>query len=84
MIDIPLDTKTILILVGIAILFFMVGHLVGRMHGSRIHMEPEGKIIFTTYQDENNEETSRCTFKLDLDIDEIEKEKYIIFEVVKE
>lgn len=57
----------------------ILGFLLGR-HSLR----PKGEIVFEPTYDENDQEGVKCTFKLDLDIDEIIAEDYILFGVTKD
>ena len=56
----------------------ILGYLVGK-HSIR----PKGEIVFEPTYDEDNQEGVKCTFKLDLDIDQIVAEDYILFNVIK-
>lgn len=57
----------------------ILGYLIGKNS-----LKPKGDIEFELYRDdETNEDSVRCTFKLDLDIDQIVNEDYILFGVVK-
>ena len=56
----------------------VLGFLVGK-HSILVR----GEIVFEPTYDENNEEGVKCIFKLDLDIDEIIQEDYILFSVTK-
>ena len=63
----------------------ILGYLIGK--NTRRDLKPKGDIVFETYIDETengSSEAVRCTFKLDLDIDQIVNEDYILFRVVKD
>lgn len=72
--------RIILMIVAI-IAGILFGYLLGRNS-----VKPKGVIAFETYFDEenNNEECVRCIFKLDMDVDDIVKEDYILFGVSKD
>lgn len=68
--------------IGYIICFFIVqiiSFLIGR-HSIR----PKGEIAFEPTYDENDQEGVRCIFKLDLDLDQIIAEDYILFSVTKD
>lgn len=73
-----MDTRVILYVV-VCIITCVIGYLIGKNS-----LKPKGDIVFETYLDEDDKEAVRCTFKLDMDIDEIVKEDYILFGVVKD
>lgn len=74
-----MPNNNILILIVCIVVSAVVGFLIGR-HSIRA----KGEIVFEPTYDENNEEIVKCIFKLDLDIDEIIKESYILFNVSKD
>lgn len=47
-------------------------------------LKPKGVIHFEPTEDETGEEIVRCVFKLDLDLDQIMAERYILFGVSKD
>ena len=61
------------------IIAVVISFLIGK-HSIR----PKGEIMFEPTYDEENQEGVKCTFKLDLDIDEIIAEDYILFSVTKD
>lgn len=64
-------------------LVFVVGYLIGK-HRFKMILEPDGEIVFTSYLNDEDEEVSKCIFQLDLEIEDIKKQNYILFKVVKE
>ena len=79
-----MDKHVILLIIGIIgiIIASLLGYWLGknRSRASR----PLGQITFEPYVDqEDNEERVMCTFKLGLDVSEIIKQDYILFEVQK-
>ena len=68
----------ILALIVCIVAAVILGFLIGK-HSIRVR----GEIVFEPTYDENNEEGVKCIFKLDLDIDEIIQEDYILFSVTK-
>lgn len=69
----------ILVCIVIGILAYAAGYL-----GCLIFRKTNGDIVYEVYLDENKEEAVRCTFKLDLDVDDIVKENAIMLNVVKD
>lgn len=58
----------------------LLGYLIGKNS-----LKPKGAIVYETYYDEESkDERVRCTFKLDMDVDEIVMENYILFQVQKD
>lgn len=75
-----MSTKYWICLIICMIITFALGYLIGKKS-----LKPKGDIVYETYYDEEDkEEHVRCTFKLDLDVDEIVRENYILFGVVKD
>ncbi len=75
-----LNTEKTIILTLVAVLVsLIIGYLIGK-HS----LKPKGDIVFELYHDEKTESPAvRCTFKLDLDLDQIVKEDYILLGVKK-
>ena len=74
-----METRYIIGLIVCIIISIALGYLIGKNS-----KKPLGDIVFETYMDDETEELAvRCTFKLDLDIDEIVKKDYILFGVKK-
>lgn len=74
-----METRYLIGLIACAIIASIIGYFFGRRY-----KKPLGDIVFETYFDEETEKPAvRCTFKLDLDIDEIVKKDYILFGVQK-
>lgn len=75
-----MDILRFLLLVVGFLAAMVLGYLIGKNR-----MKPKGDIVFETYIDEeDHEEHVRCTFKLDMDVDEIIEEDYILFGVKKD
>lgn len=74
-----METRYIIGIIVCIIVSISLGYLIGK--NSR---KPLGDIVFETYMDDETDDLAvRCTFKLDLDIDEIVKKDYILFGVQK-
>lgn len=74
-----METRYLIGLIACAVLASIIGYFFGRRY-----KKPLGDIVFETYMDEETEQPAvRCTFKLDMDIDEIVKKDYILFGVQK-
>ena len=74
-----METRYVIGLFVCIIISVLLGYLIGKNS-----KKPLGDIVFETYMDDEiNEPAVRCTFKLDLDIDEIVKKDYILFGVQK-
>ena len=43
-----------------------------------------GDIVYEIYKDENDQDAVRCTFKMDMDVDDIVREDYILLGVKKD
>jgi len=65
-------------LIAVFVIAVVLAYIIGR-HSIR----PKGEIVFEPTFDEENLEGIKCTFKLDLDIDQIVQEDYILFSVSK-
>lgn len=70
--------KWIVLTVSIVV-SLIFGFLIGRNT-----LKPKGIIHFEPTEDETGEEIVRCVFKLDLDLDQIMAERYILFGVSKD
>ena len=70
--------KWIVLTVSIVV-SLIFGFLIGRYI-----LKPKGVIHFEPTIDEKGEEIVRCVFKLDLDLDQIMAEHYILFGVSKD
>ena len=74
-----METRYVVGLIVCIIVSIALGYLIGKNS-----KKPLGDIVFETYMDDDTEDLAvRCTFKLDLDIDEIVKKDYILFGVKK-
>lgn len=74
-----METRYVVGLIVCIIVSIALGYLIGKNN-----KKPLGDIVFETYLDDETEQPAvRCTFKLDLDIDEIVKKDYILFGVKK-
>lgn len=74
-----METRYVIGLIVCIIVSIALGYLIGKNS-----KKPLGDIVFETYFDDETEQPAvRCTFKLDLDIDEIVKKDYILFSVQK-
>ena len=73
-----MDTRTIVWIV-IALLAFVIGYLT-----ARLFQKTDGDIVYELYTDEDGTEAVRCTFKLDLDVDDIVKKEQILLGVKKD
>ena len=71
--------KTIILMLISVVVSVVIGYLIGK-HS----LKTKGDIVFELYHDEETESPAvRCTFKLDLDVDQIAKEDYILLGVKK-
>lgn len=68
----------IVILIVAVLLAAIIGYFLGKDR-----LRPTGEILYTLYNDEDGKERVKCTFKLDLDVDEIINENYILLQVEK-
>lgn len=76
-----MDKQIILLIIGI-VAAWLLGYFIGKTRNSSL--KPLGQIVFEPYVDqEDQEERVMCTFKLGLDVSEIIKQDYILFEVHK-
>ncbi len=74
-----METRYAIGLIICIIVSIALGYLIGKNS-----KKPLGDIVFETYLDNETDQMAvRCTFKLDLDIDEIVKKDYILFSVQK-
>ena len=74
-----METKYVVGLIVCIVVSVILGYLIGKNS-----KKPLGDIVFETYMDDETDNLAvRCTFKLDLDIDEIVKKDYILFGVKK-
>ena len=72
-----MDLKTWILIIAV-ILSFALGYL-----ASRKFRKNDGDIVYELYSEEEGEHAVRCTFKLDLDVDDIVKKDEILLGVIK-
>ena len=74
-----MDWKVMILLIFGCLIWASVGYVIGKNS-----LKPKGCIIYEMYKDEEEKDGVRCTFQLDLDIDEIVQEDYILLSVLKD
>ena len=74
-----MDWKVMVLLMVCCLIGVVIGYLVGK-HS----LKSKGNIVYEMYKDEEEKDRVRCTFQLDLDIDEIVNENYILLGVLKD
>lgn len=74
-----MDWKVMVLLMVCCLIGAVIGYLVGK-HS----LKSKGSIVYEMYKDEEDKDRVRCTFQLDLDIDEIVNENYILLSVLKD
>lgn len=74
-----MDWKVMILLMVCCLIGAVIGYLIGKNS-----LKPKGSIVYEMYKDEEDKDRVRCTFQLDLDIDEIVNENYILLSVLKD